>query len=223
MRVTKLEHSGIVVEKDGKVLLCDPVEFTEKLPEFANVAAVVLTHQHGDHFQPEVLKRIWVGNLGMRVFVTPEMFDDVKTMAKELGSTVQENVVAVQEGDKKEAEGFSLEFFGKNHAAIVPGVVPCENVGVVIDEVVVNPGDSFDMPANIHDPELLLVPLAAPWCKIAESMDFVRAVRPKRVLPVHDAVLSDLGKGFNNAWLEKAVKEVGGELLVLKFGESAEV
>lgn len=33
MQITKLEHSGMIVEKDGKKLVFDPVEFAETLPE----------------------------------------------------------------------------------------------------------------------------------------------------------------------------------------------
>ncbi len=55
MKITKLEHSGLAVEQGGQTLLCDPVEITEKLPEFGNIIAIVITHQHSDHFQPVVI------------------------------------------------------------------------------------------------------------------------------------------------------------------------
>ena len=49
MKITKLEHSGLVIEKDGQNLVFDPVEFTGIIPKIENVAAVVITHKHGDH------------------------------------------------------------------------------------------------------------------------------------------------------------------------------
>lgn len=44
--------------------------------------------------------------------------------------------------------GIELRFFGHNHAAIVPGKVPCRNIGVVVNEKLVNPGDSFDFASD---------------------------------------------------------------------------
>jgi L-ascorbate metabolism protein UlaG (beta-lactamase superfamily) len=46
-----------------------------------------------------------------------------------------------------------------------------------------------------------LVPAAAPWLKLAEALDFVRAVAPQRAIPIHDAMFSQIGQtGFDN-WM----------------------
>lgn len=216
MKITKLEHSGVVVEKAGKVLVFDPVEFTEKLPELEGVVGIVITHKHGDHLQPEQIERILKANPGARVFAA----SDAVGMAP--------NATALRAGDTLEVGGFKLDIFGGNHASIITGQVPCENIGVAVDGKVMNPGDSFDMAGDsgvgsFDAPEVLLVPIAAPWCKIAESIDFAKKVRPKKVIPVHDAVLSDLGKGFNNNWLRMACEEIGAEFCPLGVGESVEV
>ena len=54
MKITKLEHSGIIIEKDGKRVVFDPVEIRGKIPKLENVVAIVITHKHGDHLQPEI-------------------------------------------------------------------------------------------------------------------------------------------------------------------------
>ena len=36
--------------------------------------------------------------------------------------------------------------------------------------------------------------MVAPWSKMAETIDFLRAVGPRLALPVHDAVASDVGR-----------------------------
>ena len=38
--------------------------------------------------------------------------------------------------------------------------------------------------------EVLGLPTAAPWLKLSEAVDLLRAVRPRLAFPVHDAVLS---------------------------------
>ena len=208
MKITKLEHSGAAIEKNGKLLVFDPVEFTEKLPELKNVAAVIVTHKHSDHLQPEIIARILSDNPEAKVLTTSD------------ASVLIENAITVKSGDHYEIDGFSLDFFGENHAAIIPGQIPCENVGVVVDSVIINPGDSFDLP-NVRA-KVLFTPIAAPWLKIAESMDYIEKARPEVVLPVHDALLSELGKMISNNWVQKACDDVGANLKELKPGESVE-
>lgn len=84
--------------------------------------------------------------------------------------------------------------------------------------LVVNPGDSFDCPDT--DVNVLFVPISAPWLKIVEPMDFVNRVKPPIVIPVHDALLSDLGKSISGNWMKKACNEVGTEYRYLSFGEN---
>ena len=49
--------------------------------------------------------------------------------------------------------------------------------------------------------DVALVPIGGPWLKIAEAIDFVRAVRPNRAHPTHDAVLSTPGQLFSDNWV----------------------
>ena len=128
---------------------------------------------------------------------------------------------AVRAGDSYTVGGFKLDFFGKDHAAIIPGQIPCENIGVVVDEKIVNPGDSFDLPSMRAG--VLFVPIAAPWCKVSESVEFIEKSRPELAIPIHDAVLSELGKTFNNNWLRKTCDEIGAKLEILAPNQSIEL
>lgn len=211
MKFTKLEHSGCVIEKDGARIVCDPVEFEVSLPELDNVVALVITHKHGDHLQPENIAAILDRNPGVRIFTTADAVSEIP------------NAEVVKNGDVVNVGEFELRFFGENHAAIVPGKIPCQNIGVVVDGKIVNPGDSFDMPNDVVRPEILLAPSSAPWCKVCEGMEYIKLARPKLAVPVHNAVLSELGNGFNNNWLRTACEEVGAELAPLKIGESVEI
>ncbi len=211
MKVTKLEHSGMILEKNGRKIVFDPVEFESKLPELENVVAVIITHKHGDHLQREKLDEIVAQNPEVKILATADAMAELP------------EAEMVEAGDRKEVGGFELRFFGENHAEIVSSVVPCQNIGVVVDEMLVNPGDSFDMPEDLPNVKMLLVPSSAPWCKVPEGMDFIRRVKPEMAIPVHNAVLSKLGNGFNNNWLKSACEEIGAELKALEIGESVEV
>ncbi len=210
MEITKLEHSGIVITKAGKRIIFDPVEFEKTVPTFDNVVAVIITHKHSDHFQPAVLNRILSANPAAKVFTTNDT------------APLINNAIVVKAGDTHDVDSFKLDFFGKDHAAIVPGQIPCENIGVVVDDSVVNPGDSFDLPANI-EPQLLFVPTSAPWLKIVESMNYIGRAKPKMVIPVHDALLSNLGETISNNWVKKACESETSEFVYLNPGESREI
>ena len=206
MEITKLEHSGLIISKNGKRIVFDPVEFEKTVPKIESVVAIIITHKHGDHLQAEVLNRILDSNPGTKVLTT----NDTAPLIG--GATV------AKAGDVYELDGFKLEFFGKDHAAIVPGQIPRENVGAVINDAVVNPGDSFDYPNVAAD--VLLAPVSAPWLKVSESMDFINKAKPRMVIPIHDALLSELGEAITGGWIKKACEDIGAEYKELKPNES---
>ena len=205
MKITKLEHSGLIIEKDGQRIVFDPVEFTGTVPAIENVVAIVVTHKHSDHFQPDTISRILSTNSGVQIFTTGDTAPQIA------------NANIVSAGDSRVVGSFKLDFFGKDHAAIVPGQIPCENIGVAVDDILINPGDSFDLP-NIQG-KILFTPISAPWLKIVESMDYVEKARPQIVIPVHDALLSELGEQISSNWVKKACETVGATYVELKPGE----
>lgn len=209
MRITKLEHSGVVIEEDGAFLLCDPVEFGMKIPELTNVEGIVLTHGHSDHYQPAVLQKVLQANPGARIF-TPE----------DMNVDGAKKVVA---GDIEDLPHFHLEFVGESHAEIVPGNYICKNVGVIINDKIVDPGDSYEITENMKNRDVLLVANSAPWLRIVESMNFLKEVMPKVAIPFHDALNSDFGNQVANNWLKRACDESGCELRILNVGDSSEV
>ncbi len=56
MRITKFGHACVRLEHDGKTVVIDPGMFTD--PEAVDGAdAVVITHEHPDHYLPETVAR----------------------------------------------------------------------------------------------------------------------------------------------------------------------
>lgn len=211
MRLTKLEHSGIVLEKNGKKLVFDPVEYAETLPELTNVVAIVLTHVHPDHLQTE------------RISAIMDLNPEAKIFAPEDAASILPNAILVAGGDEAEVEGFQLKFFGKDHASVLAGKVPCQNVGVVVDDKLTNPGDSFDLLELNGAVEALLVPEVAPWTKMSETVEFMKIAKPKFVIPVHDAILSPMGRSIYNRLLQAACDQNGYEFAPLSVGESMDL
>lgn len=211
MRITKYEHACFVASIGDKKLVVDPGSFTVPLPDTNNVVAVVVTHEHADHWTPEHLQRIKEGSPDVRFFGPA----GVAAAATDFEFTV------VKDGQKIEVEPFTLEFFGEKHAEIHKSIPLVDNVGVMVNDSVYYPGDSFTQgPVGV---ELLAVPASAPWLKIGEVMDYVAEAKPKRSFATHDMINSVIGNSMAGQRITAVTKDGGGEFVVLAPGESVEI
>ncbi len=211
MRITKYEHACFVVSIGDKKLVVDPGSFTVPLPEATNIVAVVVTHEHADHWTPEHLHRILADSPDVKFFGP----------AGVAAAAVDFAFPVVTAGQKVEVEPFTLQFFGEKHAEIHSSFPIIDNVGVLINDEVYYPGDSFTQgPTGV---ELLAVPASAPWLKIGEVMDYVLVAKPKRSFPTHEMVNSVIGNGMANARIQATTEQGGGEFFPLAPGESVEI
>lgn len=199
MIITKFEHACFVVELDGKSLIVDPGVYTTDLVIPDNTVAIVITHEHPDHFDLDTLATIYNKCPESLLVSTSNIIDKV--------SDYQSKVVKA--GDKVQVGPFSLEFFGGEHAVIMPALPVIPNVAVMINEQIYYPGDSFSKPN--HPVEILALPVSAPWLKVSETIEFLQAIKPKLAFPTHDAVLSDTGKSLIDNLLPTTAKAVGTE------------
>lgn len=211
MRLTKFEHAALMVEDSGSRLFIDPGKFTTPITDATGAVAVVITHQHDDHWTPEQLGRIADKSPNVR-FLGPA---GVVQAAAERGIEVEE----VRAGDEVEIAPFRLRFFGGRHAVIHASIPVIDNLGVLVNDALYYAGDSFVVPEGV-DVDVLAAPAGAPWMKIAESMDYVVAVTPRRAFGTHEMVLSRAGKDLSHARLRWATEQGGGEYLPLEPGDT---
>jgi L-ascorbate metabolism protein UlaG (beta-lactamase superfamily) len=210
MELTKYEHACFTVEKDGKFIIVDPGAFTTDLTVPENVVAIVITHNHGDHSDEELLSEIIAKN-STAVIIGP----------REVTSGLAGyETRTVQGGDSFVVEGFELDFYGDKHAVIHPEIPVIENVGVLIEERVYYPGDSFTMPEKSVD--TLALPVAAPWLKDVESIEFMKAVGARFTFPTHDAILSMAGKHVVDGLVGRFAEAAGTEYRRID-GETIEI
>ena len=211
MKLTKYEHSTLVIEKGGELLVIDPGSFTMPLSDLLGVVGIVITHEHADHWTPEQLTRLLDRSPDARILGPA----GVATAASGF------EVETVKDGDAVEVGSFRLQFFGAKHAVIHETVPIVDNVGVMVDDNLYYAGDSYTIP---DVPVVTLaVPIGAPWLKIGDAMDYVLEIKPKRSFPVHDMVLSQVGKTMTQARIETVTQQHGGEFFVLNPGESLEL
>lgn len=211
MRVTKQEHACLVLEKVDQRIVIDPGAYTTPLIGIDGVVAIVITHEHADHWTPEHLARIMERNPEAVIFGPRGV----------AAAAADYTVIEVADGDHHEVGGFSLHFFGEKHAVIHPSIPVIDNVGVMVDDLLFYPGDSYTVPPVPVD--TLAAPAGAPWLKISEAMDYVSAVAPKRCFPTHQMVLSKIGQKLANDRLRAVTESAGGEYLELEPDQSLDL
>jgi L-ascorbate metabolism protein UlaG (beta-lactamase superfamily) len=206
MRLTKYSHSCVRLAGDG-VLVIDPGGFSERTA-LDGVDAVLITHEHADHLDLDALTEALAGRPEVRIFTHPEVVPKLGDLASV--------TTTVDAGDDFTAAGFGVRAYGGRHALIHPDIPSVANLGYLVDGTVYHPGDSFDVPADATV-ETLFVPVSAPWLKAAESIEFVRAVKPRRAFALHDALLNDNGFGLVDMLMSRLS---GAEYRRLGAGES---
>ena len=208
MKIRKLEHSGMIIENNGRAIVFDPVEIEDSLPEINNVDAIVITHGHSDHLQIQDVVEIATNNPTAKIYCPEDC------LAKFEPSNL--TAEAVKAGQIVQVGEFKLEFFGGEHARIMPDQALCQNLGCMVNDIIANPGDSLDMPPC--RPKVLCVALAAPWLKSVEAVAYANAMRPDHVVPIHDSVLSEFGKTI----CRNVLKNSTADVRVLEVGEEFE-
>ncbi len=210
MRITKYEHACLDIQQDNTRIIIDPGVFTKSLTNLDYIDAVVITHIHGDHFDQSLINKIIAKNPDLKIWTTNEV-------AKELGDKA---TVARPQNIEKIGE-VSLEFFGENHAEIDPETPVAQNLGVLIDNKLYYPGDSFtECPKPF---EVLAVPASAPWLRIGQTIPLIKNSQCKQVFPTHNALLSEAGHSVTNIWLEKFAERYNKVFNNLQPGDTLEI
>jgi L-ascorbate metabolism protein UlaG (beta-lactamase superfamily) len=184
MELTKQGHACIVLSDGDQRIVVDPGGFTDPAA-LDGATAVLITHEHADHFQPQRLRAAMDADPALEVWTNKS----VAAQLEGLGSRVH----VVGHGDAVSVAGLDVHVHGELHAEIHPDIPRIANVGFLVGGQVFHPGDALTVP---DEPvATLLLPLHAPWSKTAELIDYVRAVHADQAYAVHDAMLSDAGLG----------------------------
>ncbi len=186
MRITHLGHACLLVETSGTRLLVDPGTFSAGYRALRDLDAVLLTHQHPDHVDVEALPDLLQANPGALLLAEPETVDSLALRTAEPFGV----------GETRSFASLSVSAVGGQHAVNHDRVPVIGNVGLLIRErggpTLFHPGDSYtDTPDGV---DVLAFPLSAPWCKMSETLEFVRAVPAPVLVPIHDGALNDDGR-----------------------------
>ncbi len=98
--MTPILHATMVLNWEGKTIYMDPYGGAEKFADFADPDLVVITHKHGDHFNPETLNGL---NLGKTTLIAP------KSVTDELGDIKFAKVHPLDNGEDADLFGLNVQ------------------------------------------------------------------------------------------------------------------
>lgn len=182
MKLRKYQHACLVLEKEKSVIIIDPGTFSHDFIMPKHVDAVIVTHNHQDHLNPELVKSILATHKEARLIAHESIVADYADY----------QTIAATPGSEHTAGNFSVKFFGGVHATIIAGQPTPANLSILVDDLYY-PGDSFFVPQGISI-QTLALPVSAPWLRINDTVSFLAAVKPHFTFPTHDAILSTDGK-----------------------------
>lgn len=182
MELIKYGHACVVLCEGDRRLVIDPGAFTDP-SALDGASAVLITHEHFDHLEPERLRAAMDADPALEVWSNRSVAGQLEG----LGGRVH----VVGHGDAVTVAGFDVHVHGELHAVIHPDIPRIPNVGFLVDGQVFHPGDALTVPEEPVG--TLLLPVHAPWSKVSEVIDYVRAVGADQAFAVHDGLLNDAG------------------------------
>ncbi len=179
MKITKLVHSCLLVEKGDKKILVDPGVYSwqdekVKKTDFSNISTVIVTHNHSDHFSKEFARTVMQASPNAKWYGTQEIVDTLK----EWGIT---GLLSSKDED--------VQFIKSEHADLSPWFdkQPEHTSYVIFSDILIS-GDCQTLTSAYGARILAGAINGGPWgavvgfSKMIESM----ADKPKIVVPLHD-------------------------------------
>lgn len=188
MELTHFGHSCLHVDIDGTTMLFDPGNFSHGFEGITGLSAILITHQHPDHADPARLPDLVEANPGALLYADPQT-------AAQLGGDWQ----PVRPGDVLAIGGLAVRAAGGRHAVIHPEIPVIDNISYLVGDDehparLMHPGDALFVPGE--PVQVLATPAAAPWMKISEAVDYLRAVAPQHAVPIHQGIIAEQARGI---------------------------
>ncbi|SEF93550.1 L-ascorbate metabolism protein UlaG, beta-lactamase superfamily [Thermomonospora echinospora] len=210
MKLTKLGHACVRLTKDDRTLVIDPGGLTPEQDALEGADAVLITHEHFDHFDENRLRQAMAANPRLELYASHVVADKLA----DLGGRVR----AAGHGDALTIAGFDVHVYGEDHEILDPDVPPIPNTGFLVDGEVFHPGDALTVPSE--PVPTLCLPGTAPWMKVSEMYSYVKEVAPERAYVIHDGILNEVGISVMETHVGNAAAKAGKEYRRLKPGES---
>lgn len=201
--ISRLTDSCLLVTTDDQATLFDPGFHTfqeGELDSIPDVTRVLVTHEHGDHVNPDFVKWLIDRKSDLVVYSNQAVADLLDKHDIPVSTDVP--------------PGVGVE--DVLHEQLPNGARP-PNRSFTIEGVFTHPGDSRE--PSVTAP-IMALPLIAPWGSVTGAVEFARRVAPKQVVMIHDFYLSESGRARIRNMASGVLAQDDIEMLDLDWGES---
>lgn len=208
MIISKHSHSCVIVKDQGKVILLDPGVYTTEenaldIDALTQLDAIGITHDHPDHIDISLLKKI-LAKFPNTPFFTNDTVKNMLTQGGIASQTTGNEYIALEDVP---------------HEAIWIGA-PTQNTMITLFGRFATVGDSHSF---THSPEILALPIQAPWGSTNGAVEKALETTPKIIVPIHDFHWKDEVRIGMYDRLEEFFKQHGIRFLKPTNGQEFEV
>jgi len=182
LRITFIGHGTLMFTFGGKVIHVDPYRQMADYAKLPKADIILITHEHGDHFDPQVLSLLRTKKTVMIL---------TNTLAKQV-----EGGIVMNNGDVRSIEGLKIEAIAAYNMVHkrgdgTPFHPKGTGNGYVItfgDKKIYVAGDTENIPEMkvLKDIDVAFLPMNSPFTMTPEMVtDAAKAFKPKILYPYH--------------------------------------
>lgn len=205
MKITKYGHACLLLEDQRKIVLIDPGSFSEgvlPIKALTQLDYLLITHDHFDHFSMPLVKQLFAKFPQVKI-ITTHTIKNILAKEKISATTEGDDIVRVTPVPHEE----------------IGGTRP-ENIMVTVFGKISHPGDSHTFTTKAA---ILSLPIVAPWGTTTRAIQIAEELRPKIVIPIHDAIITENERKQIYAQVSDQLSAKGIDFKKIENGETIEI
>lgn len=209
MKVTKYEHSCLLVEEQGYRVIIDPGNYSYdsgllNIQDLGSLDYIVITHEHQDHYHIPFVQELLSTYPQVKVVTNQELAANLHSINVPANSDIPSFI--------------TMEDVPHEHVFGVPSMP--KNIQVNLFDTFSHPGDSFTL---TRTSKVLALPLQAPWGHVTEAVALAERLQPEVIVPIHDWHWKEEARVGLYARLEQYFATKNIKFLNIQSGEKVEV
>ena len=129
MKLTKYEHACLILDNGNSRLIIDPGTFTNLPEDLTNIACIVITEEHLDHYNLSNIEKILSQSSNAQIISTEHVVSQLKTAGHPC--------LEIKGSKDLNVGGFSLTLVETDHS-IIYASSPCRVLTLKVDDFVLS-------------------------------------------------------------------------------------
>jgi L-ascorbate metabolism protein UlaG (beta-lactamase superfamily) len=171
MKITRYFQSCLLVEENSARILIDPSGHEAKsIEKFGVLDAIFYTHEHGDHFDPDLAKKF--AEQGSVVYANTST-----------AKLIEVSKTEIKDGQEFDINGMNVKAIELPHCLMPDGSDGPQNTGFLIKNKFFHPGDGYSLEGL--EVENMALPVIGPDISVKDAFSFAKQLGVKSVIPIH--------------------------------------